>query len=99
MKKVNFSTSESSSSKIQIRKKSDDKLTIFEYNGVVYFIEITDSIYLDSLNKIDIKFDNIFLVGNNLFKVSKENKSVFKYDDGQLISIIKYNWKKQLFYY
>ena len=91
LKKVNFSTSESSSSKIQIRKKSDDKLTIFEYNGVVYFIEITDSTYLDSLNKIDIKFDNIFLVGNNVFKVSKENKSVFKYIDGKLISLIKFN--------
>ena len=46
--------------------------------------------YLDSLNKIDIKFDNIFLVGNNVFKVSNLNKSVFKYIDGKLISIIKY---------
>ena len=88
--KVNFSTSESSSSKIQIRKKSNENLTVYEYNGVVYFIEITDSIYLDSLNKIDIKFDNIFFVGSNVFKVSNLNKSVFKYIDGKLISIIKY---------
>ena len=61
---------------------------------MVYFIEITDSIYLDSLNKIDIKFDNIFFVGSNVFKVSNLNKSVFKYIDGKLISIIKYKWKK-----
>jgi tetratricopeptide (TPR) repeat protein len=88
--KVNFSTSESSSSKIQIRKKSDDKLTVYEYNGVVYFIEITDTLYLNSINKINIKFDNIFLVGNNVFRVSNLNKSVFKYIDGELISIIKF---------
>lgn len=90
LKKVNFSTSEASSSKIQIRKKTDDKLTVYEYNGVVYFIEVTDSTYLDSLNKIDIKFDNIFLVGSSVFKVSDLNKAVFKYDDDQLVSIIKY---------
>ena len=88
--KVNFSTSESSSSKIQIRKKSDDKLTIYEYNGVVYFIEITDSVYLNSLEEIDVQFDNIFLVGSNVFRVSNLNKSVFKYIDGKLISLIKF---------
>ena len=90
LKKVNFSTSEASSSKIQIRKKTDDSLTVYEYNGVVYFIEITDSVYLDSSEKIDVQFDNIFLVGNNVFKVSNINKAVFKYNDGNLISIIKF---------
>ena len=90
LKKVNFSTSEASSSKIQIRKKSDENHTVYEYNGVVYFIEITDSVYLDSIEKFDIKYDNIFLVGINVFKTSKVNKSLFKYVDGKLTSIIKF---------
>tara|TARA_B100000795_G_scaffold266591_1_gene250010 strand:+ start:200 stop:1696 length:1497 start_codon:yes stop_codon:yes gene_type:complete len=80
----------SSNGEIQIKEKNEKEFSIYEFNRSKYIVEIFDKNYLKTLNDLNIKFDNVSLISNFIFKRNKQNKIVFKFQENELISVINY---------
>jgi tetratricopeptide (TPR) repeat protein len=79
-------------SSIKIKKKNYSNFIVYDFNTKKdpIIIEIIDPDYLNLVNNLNIKFNNVKLISNSIFKESKENKAVFKYQENKLVSIIFY---------
>jgi hypothetical protein len=80
----------SSNGKVQIKEKNEKEFSIYEFNRENYIVEIFDSSYLNTLNDLNIKIDNVSTIANYSYKTNKINKIVFKYDQSELVSVILY---------
>ena len=76
----------------EINQKNYDDYLVYDFNlkENPIVIEINDSEYIDDLKNLNIKFDNISLISNYIYKINKENKFVLKYDRDKLVSVILY---------
>ena len=70
---------------------SEKEFSIYQFNRSKYIIEIFDSSYLKTLSDLNIKFDNVSQISNFTYKRNKKNKIVYKYDQNELVSVIRYD--------
>ena len=80
----------SSNRRIQINEKNEKQFSIYEFDRDKYIVEIFDPSYLNTLSNLNIKFDNVSQISNFTYKRNKKNKIVFKYDQSELFSLIRY---------
>ncbi|MDC3221242.1 hypothetical protein OAT80_02100 [Flavobacteriaceae bacterium] len=85
-----YSSISSVNGKIQIEEKNEKEFSIYEFNREKYIIEIFDSGYLQTLSDLNIKFDNVSQISNFTYKRNKKNRIVFKYNQSELVSVIRY---------
>ena len=86
-----FNSVKSVSGKINIKEKIEKEFSIYQFNRSKYIIEIFDSRYLKTLSNLNIKFDNVSQISNFTYKRNKKNRIVYKYNQSQLVSVIRYN--------
>ena len=86
-----YSSISSVNGKIQIEEKNEKDFSIYQFNRSKYIIEIFDSRYLKTLSNLNIKFDNVSQISNFTYKRNKKNRIVYKYNQSQLVSVIRYN--------
>lgn len=85
-----YSSISSVNGKIQIEEKNEKDFSIYRFNREKYIIEIFDTSYLKTLSDLNIKFDNVSEIANYTFKRNKQNKIVYKYNQSELVSVIRY---------
>ena len=86
-----YSSISSVNGKIQIEEKNEKEFSIYKFNRNKYIIEFFDSSYLKTLSDLNIKFDNVSQISNFTYKWNKKNKIVYKYDQNELVSVIRYD--------
>jgi tetratricopeptide (TPR) repeat protein len=86
-----YSSISSVNGKIEIEEKNEKEFSIYQFNRSKYIIEIFDSSYLKTLSDLNIKFDNVLQISNFTYKRNKKNKIVYKYDQNELVSVIRYD--------
>jgi len=86
-----YSSISSVNGKIQIEEKNEKEFSIYKFNRNKYIIEFFDSSYLKTLSDLNIKFDNVSQISNFTYKRNKKNKIVYKYDQNELVSVIRYD--------
>ena len=86
-----YSSISSVNGKIQIEEKNEKDFSIYRFNREKYIIEFFDKNYLKTLNDFNIKFDNVSQISNFTYKRNKKNKIVYKYDQNELVSVIRYD--------
>lgn len=86
-----YSSISSVNGKIQIEEKNEKDFSIYRFNREKYIIEFFDKNYLKTLNDLNIKFDNVSQISNFTYKRNKKNKIVFKYNQSELVSVIRYD--------
>ena len=85
-----YSSISSVNGKIQIEEKNEKDFSIYRFNREKYIIEFFDKNYLKTLNDFNIKFDNVSQISNFTYKRNKKNRIVFKYNQSELVSVIRY---------